>query len=869
MKNKFKSRIFAVVVVIALSLASCPTPGGGKDPTPTPTPTVDRKVYVMDVSKTSEWDYMMVGTDGSSLVFNIDKSTGIPTRAFVKPKKDSDIGLTFLFKENGLPDMMICNGYIYYFTNFNGYEFDMAVIYPDDSEGRSIQGRGAVEKKSGVLTDFDWDALVDSGYHIDPFKYWTLDVLVDALLEGLGAGFNMIGHVLGTVSCVTALTNPISAVGCGIYVLSTITGEVVKKAYDGTAEDVNLFLIDALNCATKDLSACLSTTVDVASFIAKQDLSFLRDKSDEVNKAIKDVAGINYVPVTGVRLQPTTLSLAAGTNEKVSYTVLPENATNKLVTWTTSDYKIASFSAEDAVYHLAEGIYGFAPGKATITVTTNALDGKRSASCAVTVTAPIAVTGVTINKTWTSLPVGQSEKLTATVQPSNATDKRIIWSSSNDKIADVDFETGLVTAVAAGTADITVATYNSNKTATCTVTVTNLAVTGVTIDRTTLSLPAGHSEQLTAAIQPPNASNKSVTWTTSNPAVATVSEGSVKAEAEGTAVITVKTEDGNKTAACTVTVTPGTAGVTLDKTTLSLSPDAREKLSATVLPATAANKSVTWTSSNPGIATVDSDGWVTAKGTGTATITATTWDGKHTATCTVTVTSTVAARIEMVQIPAGTFTMGSPPDEKGRTPDNWYEYDYDEGPQHQVTLSAFYMGKYEVTQKQWYEVMGKTIHQQPDWIDRFKGTNPTSQHFEDGSIALSQEYIVGDNYPMYLVNWYDTIVFCNRLSMQEGLSPAYSISGSTDPSDWGGVPDFLDDWNSEIVLKWASVKIVAGSTGYRLPTEAQWEYACRAGTTTPFNTGNNLTSAQAAYGGAGDDYNSHYREDYEGNTSTL
>jgi formylglycine-generating enzyme required for sulfatase activity len=153
-------------------------------------------------------------------------------------------------------------------------------------------------------------------------------------------------------------------------------------------------------------------------------------------------------------------------------------------------------------------------------------------------------------------------------------------------------------------------------------------------------------------------------------------------------------------------------------------------------------------------------------------------------------------------ISAGTFPMGSPTSEPGR---------FDNETQREVTLThGFYMGKYAVTQGQYQAVMG---------------SNP-SEYKTPVSPETSTE-----NRPVEQVKWYDALVFCNRLSMQEDLEPAYRINGSTDPSAWGDVP--VVDRNAV----WDAVQIVASSTGYRLPTEAQWEYACRAGTVAAYNWG--------------------------------
>jgi len=176
--------------------------------------------------------------------------------------------------------------------------------------------------------------------------------------------------------------------------------------------------------------------------------------------------------------------------------------------------------------------------------------------------------------------------------------------------------------------------------------IVSVAVTGVTLSQTTASLTTSAMMTLTATVLPANASNKTVTWSSSNPSVATVDNGVVTAVGVGTATIIVTTQNGSKTAACSVTVT-GVAltGVTLNKTTLSLlKAGATETLIANVLPATATNKTVTWSSSNASVATVNAGGTVTATGVGTATITATTQEGSKTATCSVTVAGVAQVR---------------------------------------------------------------------------------------------------------------------------------------------------------------------------------------------------------------------------------
>lgn len=252
------------------------------------------------------------------------------------------------------------------------------------------------------------------------------------------------------------------------------------------------------------------------------------------------------VPVTGVTLDKQEATLEVGKSLDLKETVQPESATNKNVTWTSSDEKIAKVDNGQ--------VTAVSAGTAEITVIT--VDGNKTATCNVTVTAaPVNVTGVTLDKQTATLKSGGSLTLQATVAPTNAINKNVSWSSSDIKVATVD-SNGVVKAVAPGKATITVTTQDGSKTAQCVVTVesTNVAVTGVSLDKTSASLEVKDTLSLKATIAPANANNQNVTWSSSNEKVATVKDGVVTAVAPGEATITVKTVDGEKTATCKITV---------------------------------------------------------------------------------------------------------------------------------------------------------------------------------------------------------------------------------------------------------------------------------------------------------------------------
>lgn len=354
------------------------------------------------------------------------------------------------------------------------------------------------------------------------------------------------------------------------------------------------------------------------------------------------------IPVESVTLSGET-SVTAGDTVTFTYTITPSDATVQDVKWSSSDESVIKVDADGTAVVLKNGV-------ATITVTT--VDGEKTASAKI-LASPLLVSSLSLDVTSLTLAAGEEGKLVATVAPENATNKELSWKSLTTSVATVDAE-GNVKAVKPGTAKIRVSTTDGSKlNAECEVTVTKakVAVTGVSLDNTLLLISVGESRKLSATVKPSGATNKEVSWASSDESVATVdSNGNVKGLKEGSATITVTTKDGSKTATCKVTVskpasTIAVTGVSLNKTSLSLTVGGSQSLSATVSPSNASDKSVSWKSSDTSVATVDGSGNVKAVKAGTATITVTTKDGSKTATCKVTVTE---AKPSVTVIPENT-----------------------------------------------------------------------------------------------------------------------------------------------------------------------------------------------------------------------
>lgn len=228
----------------------------------------------------------------------------------------------------------------------------------------------------------------------------------------------------------------------------------------------------------------------------------------------------------------------------VAYSVLPENAYNKNVSFESADAGIAAVNSNGVVT-------GVSAGETTITVTTE--DGGFTGACTINVYNQ-AVTGVTIEPSEAELPAGYSMKLTATVLPENATNKNVVYSVDDESILSVD-QDGNITGLSLGIATVTVTTEDGGFTASAEITVIPMQVTGVSISPKSVSVALGHTIQLTASITPSNAANKNLSWSVSDETIISVDgQGTVTGLSGGTATVTVTTEDGGFSASAEITV---------------------------------------------------------------------------------------------------------------------------------------------------------------------------------------------------------------------------------------------------------------------------------------------------------------------------
>ncbi len=305
--------------------------------------------------------------------------------------------------------------------------------------------------------------------------------------------------------------------------------------------------------------------------------------------------------------------------------------------YVSASWGSANYQAGKASLTLTGRAAGYVP--ITVALTDSQKNVLYRAVLPVTVN-PLRVSSVSLNKSSLNLTVGQSELLTASVSPSNATNRAVTWSSSNSSVASVSG--GVVTARNPGT--VTITATADGKSASCRVTVEPVKVSFVSVDRASAELRIGDTIQLNASVYPSNATDRSVSWSSDDLSVASVSStGLVTAKKAGNAYI--KVNAGGKEDSCRITViSKEVEGLTLSASELELSPGESQVLEASVYPADAGNRSIIWSSSAPGIVQVE-NGRLTALKSGRAVITATA--GNFSRTCTVKVSE---AEVESLRI---------------------------------------------------------------------------------------------------------------------------------------------------------------------------------------------------------------------------
>ena len=399
-------------------------------------------------------------------------------------------------------------------------------------------------------------------------------------------------------------------------------------------------------------------------------------KTEEGGKTATCKITAKPVSVTGITLDPPTLKLPLGTSGTVTAAVLPENATNKTVTWTAEP--------ADAV-ELTDNKNGSCTVKAltkgTVTVTAKTEDGEKTAACEVECT--VSVTGIALDQETATIEFEKTVTLTATVTPEEASDKTVNWTAEPAdavELTDNGDGTCVVKGLKVGDAVVKATTADGGYEDACTVKVTPVAVKGITLSPATQELTLGGSTNITVTFDPVNASDKEVTWsftpeethlTVTKNEDGTYAIAADKECQETTFTVTATTNDGGKTATCQVTTkrVPVT-GVSLNRRTLTVTlGEEAQTLTATVKPGNATDKTVTW-KADPEAAvelTDNGDGTCSVKAKEgitkieTVTVTATTQDGGHTATCTVTVKPVLVTAIYTWDNPdaivGGTFTL--------------------------------------------------------------------------------------------------------------------------------------------------------------------------------------------------------------------
>ena len=476
--------------------------------------------------------------------------------------------------------------------------------------------------------------------YVDNTITWTSSnttvatVSAEGVVNANSAGTTIITaktHNGKTATCTITVKQPVTAIALSDETASLYVGET--KALTATVTPTN---------ASNTELVWESSNTSVAEVSSEGVVTAKKSGSCTITCTAADGSGTKSTCSITVKQPPITLSdatalLWVGETQKITATTwfFPFFTSNYTLEWSSSDTKVATVSTEGEIT---------AKGKGTCTITCTAAD-KTDYKAICEITVKQQVTSITISDATISLWVGDTKNLTPTTTPTTASNTAVDWSSSNANVATVSSE-GVITAKGKGTCTITCTAADGYGTkSTCEVTVKQ-QVTAITINNVPTSLLVGETKALTAKVTPTTANNTVIKWSSSNNKVATVSsEGMITAKGKGTCTITCTAADGYGTKITfTVTVIESVTSIALSEVGASLWVGETKNLTAKVIPTTASNTVVNWSSSNASVATVSSEGVITARGKGNCTITCTAADGYGAkSSCEVTVKQQVKA----------------------------------------------------------------------------------------------------------------------------------------------------------------------------------------------------------------------------------
>ena len=436
--------------------------------------------------------------------------------------------------------------------------------------------------------------------------------------------------------------------GRGYQLISTVLPEnASNKQIKYESSDPKIASVNEVSGYIKALK------VGTATIKAK---TMINDRETECLVTVED----DGVTVQSISLNNKNISLAVGYTYGLSYRITPSNATELGAKFYSSDTSVATVDSKGLVRGVREGtaIITVSANNNTITDTAYVTVYKKGTVTTTTEGETVKTNNypksISLSSQSLNLAMGTNSQLQPTITPSNSV-ATLTWKSSNPSVATVN-ENGLVTAVGVGKAEIVVSTIN-NHTAICTVNVGNYSVGVKKINITTnyAYLNVGGTYPLFVEFTPSDATNRTITWSSSNPSVASVSSsGVVKGLASGSAIITAKSKDGGKTATTTIEVGGGgniieVKSISFAKAKYDVGLNSTISLSSAISynPTNASYKSVSYTSSNTNVATVDNSGLVKGVGIGTATITATIKQGTVSTSTTINVKNISATSVSL------------------------------------------------------------------------------------------------------------------------------------------------------------------------------------------------------------------------------